>query len=240
MPSSFRGCLQMLTAQWRLKKPKPAENQVTSQWAEDINEQDDRSEYYPAPEDYPVFPPPPPLVIIDSPSKYWETITARKFGAPLGVFEDSPLFALFRLYEFIVLDRVLGYRNALEAFWRRREWAVEDIPDPNDENKERLAFLAGCTYLLARSFNQRVKLGLRRDNPSLITPEEAEQARRVPENLRPWEKVPAWATAAAQVDEVMYIPTHDGEVLSGVDDPRADPDFLAKNIILWTPHIYFT
>lgn len=240
MPRSVRGCLPRITARWRPKKPKLDENQVTSHGAEHNNEQDNSSDFYPVPEDYPVFPPPPPRVMIESPSKYWETITARKFGAPQGVFEDSPLFALFRLYEFILLDRVVSYRNAIEAFWRIREWAVEDIPDPNDENKERLAFLAGCTYLIARSFNQRVKLGLGRDNPSLITPEEPERARSVPEDLRPWEKVPGWATAAAQLDDAIYIPTHDGQVLSGANDPRADPDFLAKNIILWTPHISFT
>lgn len=121
--------------------------------------------------------------IIGNRAEYWHSITIRKFGGPQGCFQDTPLFALYRLYEFVVMDRVLEYRNTLEAFWRRREWAVQDIPDPCDSDPERYAFLAGCTYLLARSFNERVKLGLRRDNPPLITPEGADEAKNAPLHL---------------------------------------------------------
>jgi hypothetical protein len=167
-------------------------------------------------------------------------ISARRYAAPRGVFVDSPTYALYRLYEFIVLDKVFDYRNALEAFWRKQQWAVRDIPDPEDDNPARYAFLAGCTYLLARSFNQRVKLGLQRGMPSLITPEEAEALRNVPDHLRRYESVPDWAANVPPLTTTLVIPTHDGEVLQGKDDKRADPDFLTKNILLWTPHIYFT
>ncbi|KAG5918109.1 hypothetical protein E4U42_006993 [Claviceps africana] len=189
---------------------------------------------------YPVFPPPPPGFIIRSRSQYLDSIVARRFGAPQGYFEDSPLFALYRLYEFIVLDRHLDYRNALEYFWRRHIWKLEDIPDPQDDDPERYAFLAGCTCLLARSFNQRVELGLRRENPPLITPEEAETARNVPSHLRPWERVPKWAEKVAPLKDTLFLPTHEGETIKDQHDPRADPDFKAKNILLWTPHIFFT
>lgn len=197
-------------------------------------------DYTPRPEDYPVFPPPPPSIIIKNSTQYLDSMAARKFGAPKGYLDDSPLFALYRLYEFIVLDRVIDYRNALEAFWRRHEWSVGDIPDPKDDDLERYNFLAGCTYLLARSFNERVKLGLRRDNPSLITPEEAELARNVPDHLRCWERVPEWAEKTEPLRDTFALPTHNGTIIKDKDDPRADPDFLAKNILLWTPHIFFT
>jgi hypothetical protein len=200
----------------------------------------DSEDYTPSPQDYPVFPPPPPRSIIENPSLFWNTILARKFGAPQGYFEDSPLFALYRLYELVVIDRVLAYRNALEAFWRQRNWDIHSIPDPEDDDIERYAFLAGCTYLLARSFNERVKLGLRRDNPSLITPEEAERARNTPDHLRRWEKVPEWAANVAPLRDTFVLPTHDGVTIDDKDDPRVDPDFLTKNILLWTPHISFT
>lgn len=202
--------------------------------------EEDESEYTPSPQDYPVFPPPPPRVILEDPGRYWDTIAARKFGAPRGYLQDSPLFALYRLYEFIVLDGVFDYRNTLEAFWRRREWPVQEIPDPGDQDAQRYAFLAACTYLVVRSFNQRVKLGLRRDNPPLITPEEADAARNVPDHLRQWEAVPDWAANAAPLADTFVLPTHDGVILDDKGDPRADPDFLAKNILLWTPHIFFT
>lgn len=197
-------------------------------------------QYGPKPADYPVFPPPPPRDILRDPDGYWAKISARRYGAPQGVYEDSPLFALYRFYEVVVLDRVINYRNALEAFWRQSSWAVHDIPDPEDSDAERYAFLAGCTYLIARSFNQRVKLGLSRNMPSLLTPKEAEEARNVPDHLRQYEKVPDWAQRVPALSHMLVIPTDKGEVLEGKADSRADPDFLAKNILIWTPHIHFT
>lgn len=196
--------------------------------------------YTPSPEDYPTFPPPPPQVILQTLTEYWAKVSARKFGAPQGIFEDSSLYALYRLYEYIVLDKRFAYRNALEAFWRQHRWTIQDIPDPKDSDPTRYAFLAGCTYLLAKSFNQRVKLGLRRGMTSLITPEEAEELRNVPDHLRRYESVPEWAMKVLALAATLMIPTDEGVVLQSHDDERADPDFLAKNILLWTPHIYFT
>jgi hypothetical protein len=144
------------------------------------------------------------------------------------------------LYEFIILDNVFAYHNALEAFWRKHLWAVEDIPDPNDDNPARSAFLAGCAHILVRSFNQRIKIGLGRDMRPLITPEEVEEARNLPEHLRRYERVPSWVAKAPPVAEILVDPTNDGVFLVGKDGRRADPDFLAKNVLLWTPHIYFT
>jgi hypothetical protein len=197
-------------------------------------------DYVPSLEDYPVFPPPPPKIILHKPEEYWAKVSARKFGAPQGIFEDSSLYALYRLYEFIILDKVFDYRNALEAFWREHLWSVQDIADPKDDDPARYAFLAGCTYLLARSFNQRVKLGLQRGMRSLMTPEEAEEAKNVPDHLRRYESVPEWATAASPLESTLVIPTHEGVSLETRDDERADPDFLAKNILIWTPHVHFT
>jgi hypothetical protein len=204
---------------------------------------ENREVYVPSPQEYPTFPPPPPQAILQAPTEYWTKVSARKFAAPRGVFEDSSLYALYRLYEFIILDKVFDYRNALEAFWRQHQWAIQAIPDPKDSNPVRYAFLAGCTYLLARSFNQRVQIGLQRGMPSLITPEEAEEAeeaRNVPDHLRRYGSVPEWAMRVPELATTLVIPTHDGVVLQSHGDKRADPDFLAKNILLWTPHIYFT
>ncbi len=225
---------------WRLGRSRPANNEPSASSPGLQHTHPDGSEYSPSPEDYPVFPPPPPRVILENQTQYWDSVAARKFGAPQGVFEDAPLFALYRLYEFIVMDRVRDYRNCLEAFWRHRDWSIQDIPDPKDDDAERYAFLAGCTFLLLHSFNERVALGLRRDNPSLIIPEEAEAARNVPQHLRPWEKAPDWAAAVAPLQETLVIPTLDGTVLDGKSDTRADSDFLEKNILIWKPHISFT
>ncbi|SPQ25694.1 3230e342-3fdc-4a15-9c09-c0bf88d306b1 [Thermothielavioides terrestris] len=194
----------------------------------------------PNPNDYPTFPPLSPRDLLQNRAAQFDRIAARKYGAPQGEYEDKPLYGLYRFYEFVVLDSVTNYRNSLEAFWRRRDWAVRDIPDPQDPDPERYAFLAACTYLMVRAFNARVKLGLDRSMPSLITPDEAEELRRRPDHLRNYERVPEWAEKVPPLQELLVVPTHDGEVLAGREDPRADPDFLAKGILLWTPHIYFT
>ncbi|KAK4199230.1 hypothetical protein QBC40DRAFT_282436 [Triangularia verruculosa] len=220
-----------------------------------VDHETPEEEYIAQDSDYPTFPPPPPRQTLQSTSAYRDQIKQRKFACPRGVFQDSPLYALYRLYEFFLLDDVLAYRNALEAFWRQSDpaWSLSRIPDPKTadpgfwspdlteaERHERYAFLAGCTYLLVRSFNARVKLGLSRQMKSLITPEEAEAARNVPLEERSWEKVPEWAENAPALPEFLVVPTHEGEVLSGPEDQRADEDFLRKGILLWTPHVYFT
>jgi hypothetical protein len=194
----------------------------------------------PAAEEYPTFPPPSPQDILQDPKQYWDIVSARKYAAPQGVFEDSSLYALYRLYECIVLDKVFGYRNILEWFWRQSQWPICDIPDPSDTDSTRYAFLAGVTYLMVRSFNARVAIGLTRGTRAIMLEEEIEEARNRPESQRPYERVPLWAEKVPPLAETLSIPTHDGVTLDGKDDVRADPDFLAKNILLWTPHIHFT
>lgn len=202
--------------------------------------EDEQEVYEPRPEDYPVFPPASPRCLIQDPSQHWAKIAQRKFAAPQGIFEDSSLYGLYRLYEAIVLDKVFAYRNGLEMFWRQKTWAVKDIADTKDDDPERYAFLAGCTYLIVRSFNQRVKLGLSRQMPAIMLHDQVEELRNQPDELRQYEQVPEWAQAVKPLEETLFIPSHDGELLKGKDDERADPDFLNKNIVLLTPHIFFT
>jgi hypothetical protein len=181
-----------------------------------------------------------PHDLLQDPTLHFNKIAARKFGGPQGEYEDKSLYALYRFYEFVVLDNVTNYRNCLEAFWRQRNWPIQQIPDPQDPDPERYAFLAGCTYLMVRAFNARVKLGLDRSMPSIITTDEAEELRNRPHHLRNYEKVPEWAENVPPLEELLVVPTHEGEILTGREDKRADPDFLGKAILLWTPHIFFT
>ncbi|GJN76832.1 hypothetical protein PLIIFM63780_000320 [Purpureocillium lilacinum] len=78
---------------------------------------DSKAETYgPQPSDYPTFPPPAPERILEAPDTFFAAVQARKFAAPQGVFGDNSLFALYRLYEFIILDKRFAYRNILEWF----------------------------------------------------------------------------------------------------------------------------
>lgn len=187
----------------------------------------------PSPIDFPVLPPPPPEEILKDCVAFGRAVDARKYAAPRDIFEDNSLFALWRLDELTVLDKRFAYRNKLEWFWRQHQWKVCDIPDPADaECPSRYAFLAGTTYLLVKSFNERIEHGLRRGKSPLISMEEIEEARRQPENERPYERAPAWAAKVPPLEETLVVPTEDGVVLNGKDDPRADPEFLEKNILI--------
>src|SRR5277367_1425003 len=68
---------------------------------EDGHREASQQPYEPVPEDYPIFPPPPPQEILLDPEQYWATVSRRKYAAPRGVFKDSSLYALYRLYEYI-------------------------------------------------------------------------------------------------------------------------------------------
>lgn len=104
----------------------------------------------------------------------------------------------------------------------------------------RLTALGGVTYLMVKSFNERIEKGLHGVTSPLVSMEEIERRRAEPESERPYDRVPDWAAAAPALAELLVIPTEEDERLQGPDDERADPDFLAKNILLWTPHISFT
>lgn len=190
---------------------------------------------------WPTFPPPRPEVILQDRHHYRSTfIKPRRFAAPRGEFQDQPLYALYRLYEWFLLDHVTGYRNDLELFWRHSDWAIERIPDPADKDPSRYAFLAGVVHFLLTSFNAKISYGASRSAPAIMTEEYAEALKAVPQSQRAWEKMPEWATNVPKVQKTLSIPAADGTIMDGVDDLRADNFLKTKNILIWTPHIHFT
>ena len=224
----------------RLRTLRRRQHPSTEQEAQWIDSAAQDPVLQPGPESYPVFPPPPPEEILQRREEYWGIVSLRKYAAPQGEFEPSPLYELYRLYECFVLDKVISYRNLLEWFWRRHQWPICEIPDPRDQDPARYAFLACVTYLMVRSFNARVSIGLARDAPAIMSTEVIEEAKRRPHDEKLYESVPSWAEKVPALYETLSIPTEDSVTLDGKSDKRADPDFLAKNILLWTPHIHFT
>lgn len=153
--------------------------------------------------------------------------------------EDKPLYALYHIYEHIVLDNNIGMRNELELFWWTR-LPVSDIPDPEDQtDRERYAVLSCIPPLLVESFNQRIDMGLRREEPhSVLSLEEQLQWAATPKN---YESVPKWAQTVPALGETLHMPqTIPGEEqLQGLDDLRASQPFKDKNVVLWRPRIHF-
>lgn len=190
--------------------------------------------------EFPVFPPPPPLEILNHQSQYVILLRTRLYLLPKDVSKDTPLYALYRLYEYLVVDHVTGYRNQIEYFWKHRDWAVRDIPDPKDQDPSRYAFLACIPALLVSAFNERIKLGLPRDAPSIMSPEQAEAYRTRPESVKAYEEVPQWTQNVQCLPETLVMRSHDNFVMGGFNDPRASDYFKPMNILIWGPHIHFT
>ncbi|KAI1982515.1 hypothetical protein LOZ53_005503 [Ophidiomyces ophidiicola] len=185
---------------------------------------------------YPTFPPPPPEELLARSSYYNNLLNQRENTAPLDSPGDTPLFALYRLYEHLVLNRTTGIRNELERFWFNR-WPVSSIPDPLDHSEPaRYAVLACIPALMTLAFNRRIELGLPRRADPIITMEEIEEFRN---EERIYEHVPEWTLSVKPLQEVLKIPHDGGGTLDSFDDKRASPQLREKNILCWKPHIHF-
>ncbi|EON96700.1 hypothetical protein UCRPA7_7800 [Phaeoacremonium minimum UCRPA7] len=154
---------------------------------------------------------------------------------------DSPLEAIYRIYEHIMLDQHLEIRNELETFWYHNKWAVRDIPDPKDPDPERYAVLACVPKILCLSFNRRIELGLPRHAPSIFTADMMDEWKTQP---RKFEEEPAWVARVPRLAETLAIPHWDNTQrafvsLPGFEDERASPEFAEKNILIWALHIHF-
>ena len=188
---------------------------------------------------FPSWPPLYPREILSRRQFYQNRFMNRKYCAPRGVFDDSPLYALYRIYEWIMTGHTINIRNELEQLWWQ-PWPVSSIPDPGEQgDPERYAVLACIPALLVESFNERNRLGLRRAEPhSILSLEEQLQWAATPEVL---ETVPSWTEAVAPLEELLHIPDSEPErpELAGLFDPEPEPAFKEKNILIMKPHIHF-
>lgn len=154
---------------------------------------------------------------------------------------DTPLAALYRIYEHIVLDQHIEIRNEIEAFWYHAGWAVRDIPDPRDPDPERYAVLSCIPPLLCLAFNKRIGLGLPRDAPPIFTRSMLEEWQA---QERKYEEEPLWVEDVPRLTETLAIPHWDNEKrdfvpLDGFEENKASPEFARKNILIWQPHVHF-
>ncbi|KAF1821814.1 uncharacterized protein K489DRAFT_321273, partial [Dissoconium aciculare CBS 342.82] len=160
----------------------------------------------------PTSPPWPPQDILKHRVKYMSQIRARPPRVIKYTDSDTSLHCLYRIYEQLVLDHTIGYRNEIEYFWRRRDWPVADIPDPHDPDPTRYAFLAGIPHLLVHAFNSNIRIGLARYTAAIISPEEAENLQNTPELVKLYENVPEWTLRVKALRKAVTIP-----IVSGPD-----------------------
>lgn len=147
---------------------------------------------------------------------------------------DTPLAALYRLYEYFVAGNLTGLRNEVEDFFNQPTWAVGDIPDPQDPDPERYAILAVLPYYLAHAFNRLIQRGLPRGCPAIITSMEEETELR--DRSKVLEEEPEWVKNVPRLEKVLVIPCRDGST-PGKDARCAR--FMALNIISEPPYVVF-
>jgi len=181
--------------------------------------------------------PPPPRELLRGREFYEIPILRRRIDREV----DTPLAALYRLYEHIMLDQNIAMRNELEAFWFQPSWLVCEIPDPKDPDPERYAVLAVIPALLVLAFNRRIELGLPRDAPAIFTRDQLDEWRA---REREYEKEPDWASCVPPCKQLLKIPHWNNDLrefvsIDGFDDHRASQEFAKKNILIWQPHIQF-
>ncbi|KAK2594815.1 hypothetical protein QQS21_007443 [Conoideocrella luteorostrata] len=188
---------------------------------------------------FPEWPPLNPMEILRRREYYRARLDHRRYRAPEGVFQDSPLYALYRLYEWFMVDDVIHLRNELEMFWWAR-WPVSSIPDPGEQGDcERYAVLACIPALIVESFNERNELGLRREEPhSILSLEEQLDWAATPKVI---ESEPSWTENVPPLRTMLHIPHSQPytDQLTALDDPRAAPAFKKRNILAIKPHIHF-
>lgn len=184
---------------------------------------------------HPTFPPPPPEELLADPNTHRECLFQRAVQIPKNDQGDTPLFSLYRIYESLVLNDNISFRNELEYFFYAK-WPVAAIPDPRDPSVSRYAVLAAIPALLIESFNRRIELGLPRKAGPIMSPEEIEQYQK---EDRIYESVPEWTSQVPRLEETLVIPHDNGEVLDSFEDPRASPQLAAKNVLHWQPHVHF-
>lgn len=189
-------------------------------------------------EPYPVFPPLPPRAILQYKDAYQKKLRLREGSVPKGDRNDKPLFALYRMYEYIVLDMTIPLREELRSFWWK-DWSVADIPDPQDHDEpERYAVLSCIPALLVESYNRKIEKGEIRVRMYGM-PEEAKQ--KVAMMPKKHETLPAWTSRVKPLKRTLHIPSRmpRERQLGGLDDPYASPAFKEKNILYRHPNIHF-
>jgi hypothetical protein len=177
------------------------------------------------------------------------SITSTSSNTSSSYLPDTPAASFYRLYQFLVIDWTIQFRNELEYFWGQAAWALAALPDPeptiagrdvvgdlNNSDSEamvRKAVMAGLTRIMARAYNRLISEGLPRDTPPMV--DDWEELRARPRVL---EEIPKWAEEMGAVRPVIEIPDAEGKVL-GEGEEGVSEDFTRYGIRIAEPHWVF-
>jgi len=157
---------------------------------------------------------------------------------PIWTIRDTPLRAIYRLYEIYMTREFDLLRLECEYMWHQsgRKWSLCLIPDPCDPDPVRYAMLASIVEELVRAFNWRLKHGQRRIGGNV---------RRTMEN--PWPKfdpeiTPSWTASVPPIreEDLWELPS---SMVKGsqlfLGDGGCD-NFLRRNFDADTRYLYTT
>ncbi|TVY86967.1 hypothetical protein LAWI1_G006883 [Lachnellula willkommii] len=88
---------------------------------------------------------------------------------PIWAIRDTPLRAIYRLFEILMTREFVLLRLECEYMWRQpgRKWVLRSIPDPHDPDPIRYAMLASIVEELVKAFNWRLQHGQRRNGKNV-------------------------------------------------------------------------
>lgn len=134
------------------------------------------------------------------------------------------------MYEYIVLDYNSGLRSEIQNFFNHPHWAISDIPDPQDPDPARYAFLATIPHFLVEAFNRLIRQGLSRD----VRAYEAGRRRR--RQMMVLEELPPWTDNVPRLEEMVVIPRSDG---SEPNEGSRSPRFFMMGLVVEKPSVFF-
>jgi len=171
----------------------------------------------------------------------FQRVLSRFDSAASSYLPDTPAASFYRLYQFLVVDWTVQFRNELEYFWGQAAWPLAALPDPgpapgaagDEEAIVRKAVMAGLTRIMARAYNRLISEGLPRDAPPMV--DDWEELRARPRLL---EEIPKWAEEVPAMRPVMEIPNAEGKALAEGEEGVSE-DFARYGIRIAEPHWVF-
>lgn len=165
---------------------------------------------------------------------------ANMRSIPIWRARDTPLRCLYRIYEAMAARETYAIGPEVEYFWyqSRRAWTLDRVPDPCDPDPVRYAFLASIAEELARGFNWRLSLGMRRVKSQHIFPKSFD------DELPPFTPMvaPSWTKRVPPVDVGMIadLPSDflDSSGRLVLEEGGDTPTFVARNIMTGTGDFY--
>jgi len=157
---------------------------------------------------------------------------------PVWTLRDTPLRAIYRLYEIFVTQEFVLLRLECEYMWHQssRKWSLNSIPDPYDPDPIRYAMLASIVEELVKAFNWRLGNGQRRNGKNVCRTRENPTPKYVPET------VPAWTALVPPIQktDLRELPldlVHNGKLILGDGECT---NFLRRNFDVPIRFLYTT